>query len=83
MRKRFAFLRRMLNARQQRSTNCWNLCVDLSPPLMTYAMSDVSTNGVRSLKKKKSVFRNGYYSCKPDALLKNNRIRHISVVTAG
>jgi len=39
----------MLNARQQRSTNCWNLSPGLSPPFITYAMSDVSTNGVRSL----------------------------------
>jgi len=47
--KRFPWRRMMLNARQQRSTNFWNCSPGLSPPLITYAMSDVSTNGVRSL----------------------------------
>ena len=41
--------RRMLNARQQMSTNSWKLGLICSPLLMTYAMSGVSTNGVRSL----------------------------------
>jgi len=47
--KRFPLRRMMLKARQHKSTNCWNLSPGLSPPFITYAMSDVSTNGVRSL----------------------------------
>ena len=47
--KRFPLRRMMLNARQQRSMKCWKRSPALSPPLITYAMSDVRTNGVRSL----------------------------------
>jgi len=54
LRSRLPWRRTTLNALQHRSTKWWNLAVGLSPPLITYAISDVSTNGVRSLSMQKT-----------------------------
>ena len=43
------FLRSSLYAAQQRSVNFWKLVVGVSPPLITYAISGVRTNGALSL----------------------------------
>lgn len=43
-------LRIRLYAWQHKSTNSWKRLVGRSPPLMTYAMSEVRTKGARSLR---------------------------------
>lgn len=46
---RFPLFLIILKAWQHKSTNLWNFSDGLSPPFMTYAISEVNTNGVRSL----------------------------------
>lgn len=49
LRNRCVCFRIRLYASQHKSTKSWKRLDGLSPPLMTYAMSEVKTNGARSL----------------------------------
>ena len=60
-RKRLPCCLRTFRARQHRSTKLWNFRLGLSPPLITYAMSDVKTNGTRSLKRNVCISYMSYY----------------------
>lgn len=49
-RNKFRLFLMMLKAWQHKSTNWWNFSVGRSPPFITYAISEVRTNGARSLR---------------------------------